>query len=171
MTHGGLRSDAGLSLIEIMVAMFIVGLASGFVVLSLPRTPTPLAEARLVLDGLLNDQRNAAVLGGEPRGLVIDDHEIRALVYRRGEWQRPRAFAQESVFQLPSQTELEIAGEEDPVFQTRIDQDAAIEPDIWFDPSGFATEALLELDWNGDRLWFAISEMGEVSIHETEPRN
>lgn len=167
MTPGELRSDAGLSLIEIMVALFIVGLASSFVVLSLPRSPTPLIEVRVILERLFEDQRVEAILGGVPRGLLIEDHEVSVLVFRGGEWRSPTGLRDEARIELHPETELTIEGEDAPVFQTTIDEDAPIEPDVWFDPSGFATASNMELVWREQSLGFEIRSNGEVIIHDT----
>lgn len=166
MQSGDLRSDAGLSLIEIMVALFIVGLASSFVVLSLPRSPTPLIEVRGTLDRLLNSQRTEAILGGAPRGLLLEENEVRVLVFDRGLWRAPTGLRDTPVFALHPDTEVVLEGDDEPVFQTTQDDDAPVVPDIWFDPSGFATEASLELNWRNQSVGIDISQTGEVTIHD-----
>ena len=91
MRSGPLASDAGLSLVEIMVALFIVGLTSSFVILSIPRSPTPLHEAQSLFEDQVRMAREAAMMSGSAYGVALEDHTLSPLIFRNGEWQAPPA--------------------------------------------------------------------------------
>ena len=92
MKQSDLKSDGGFSLVEIMVALFIVGLASSIVIVNIPRTPTPLEAARKEVEDLLKNSKHLADLSGEPYGVLLEEKAVVPLVFRDGEWRAPRGY-------------------------------------------------------------------------------
>ena len=128
------------------------------------------------IDAKLNSQRAVqhlshltgprVALGGAPRGLLLEENEVRVLVFDRGLWRAPTGLRDTPVFALHPDTEVVLEGDDEPVFRTTQDDNAPVLPDIWFDPSGFATEASLELSWRNQSVGIDISQTGEVIIHD-----
>lgn len=167
MRPGDLRSDAGISLVEIMVALFIVGLASSFVVLNLPRTPTPLEEARRQVEDVLTTSSKLADISGEPRGIKLRQDRLEVLVFRGGEWRAPNelnrlkdvVWGDDVSFSQPEDRKAR---------RQRPDQtgDEVVElvPDIWFDPTGIATPKTFDLSWKDDRYRFVVDQAGNLDV-------
>lgn len=167
MRRGDLRSDAGISLIEIMVALFIIGLASGFVILSIPPSPTPLEKVRREFEEAIYAARISAEIGGEARGLRIVEKQVSPLIFRHGNWQAPTGFRDGASFIVPEEVDFSLPEAPRQRFRTTEQEDEIVRPDIWFDPSGFASEYEFRLEWKNDQYWFAIDMSGEVSVNDT----
>ena len=167
MRRGDLRSDAGISLIEIMVALFIIGLASGFVILSIPPSPTPLEKARREFEEALYATRISAEIGGEARGLRIVEKQVSPLIFRHGTWQAPTGLRDGASFIVPDEVDFSLPEEPRQRFRTTEEEEVVIRPDIWFDPAGFASAYQFGLEWKNDQYWFEIDTSGEMSVNDT----
>lgn len=168
MQRGDLRSDAGISLVEIMVAMFIVGLASSFVVLNIPRTPTPLEEARRQVEDALITSARLADIGGEPRGVKLRVDRLELLVFRDGEWRAPNDFNRLKDVEWDEEVRLtvpETRRRPRPVSDE--EEEDVVQPDIWFDPTGIATAKQFDLSWKDGRYRFTIDQAGDLDVQST----
>ena len=166
MTGTRFRSDAGISLVEIMVALFIVGISSSFVILSIPRSPTPLEEARMQIEDLLRNSERVAQLSGQPHGLMLKKNAAELLVFRTGGWGPPddrNALANAS---WDEQVVLEREQRDTPRLRLE-EEDAPVLPDVWFDGSGIATEAEFDLRWKSSRYTFSITRSGNINVQKT----
>ncbi|MAK62221.1 MAG: hypothetical protein CMK09_14725 [Ponticaulis sp.] len=170
MTSGDLKSDGGFSLVEIMVALFIVGLASSLVIVNIPRTPTPLEAARRQIEELLSTSMQLADLSGEPYGVVLEESAVLPLVFREGEWRRPVGYNAPKIVRLHDAVRLTTDDLEQPRFQTTEDEEEVVTADLWFDPSGLATETEFELDWDGNKYVFNVSQAGKLDIQNVSRR-
>lgn len=82
-----LAPDAGLTLLEVLAVLFLVGLATGLVVMTAPRTRSGLYEARAVLVKTLQQASAEAALTGVPSGLRFEADGASWWVWREGAWQ------------------------------------------------------------------------------------
>ena len=166
MRSGPLASDAGLSLVEIMVALFIVGLTSSFVILSIPRSPTPLHEAQSLFEDQVRMAREAAMMSGSAYGVALEDHTLNPLIFRNGEWQAPPASTRLLTVQLPEAVELERTDIIEPrsVAFSLDDEPEPLRPDIWFDPSGIAETAVIEMRHKGGLVRFSVQRDGGLDV-------
>ncbi len=160
------QSDAGYSLIEIMVALFIVGLTTSFVVLSLPRGTAPIEKAKTGFERQIKLVRDISQSSGEAFGLLIEPHRASVLVFRRGEWVASDQFGENSVLKLDDELELEIR-EKTRRFENRLkseEEDVTIEPQLWFDASGIATAKTIVLSSDRQSITFDIARDGAVNV-------
>ena len=168
-----LPSDAGLSLVEIMVALFIVGLTTSFVVISLPRANQPLERFKTDLTRQLETLRTLSVTTGEPFGVELDDNTSRAIVFRRGEWIETGVIGELSRVIAPEDVDFDLLEEPRRQFEkSRIlndDETDPIIPDIWFDPSGIATtqDLAIRTETDDDHL-ISFSRTGRVNVIRTQ---
>lgn len=169
MKAGDLRSDAGLSLVEIMVALFIVGLASSFVVLNIPRTPTPLEEARRQVEDVLVTSARLAEIAGEPRGLKIRQDRLEVLVFRDGEWRAPKEFnSLKDVVWGEAVRMSRPVDRREARSQREDEEEESLQPDIWFDPTGIAEPGYFDLHWKSDRYRFTIDRSGGLDVQSSK---
>jgi len=164
------RSDGGFSLVEIMVALFIVGLASGFIILSIPRTPTPLEADRIQLENALRTSARIATFSGEPQGILIEDLTVQPLFFRDGVWQPPRDVGSLTAFTLSEDVRVNMPGKDEPRFNTTEEEDPLVRPDIWFDAGGIATEKEFQLAWKASAYRFEVDRSGNVNVVQTGSR-
>lgn len=78
--------QAGFTLVELMVALLVLGLLSAAVVLSLPPASGALATEAGHLAARLAAAARMSVLTGETRGVVFDDAGYTLLRLRAGRW-------------------------------------------------------------------------------------
>ena len=84
---GNKRSaQVGLSLIEMLVVLVIMGLVTGLVVLTAPSRTPPATTAAERLRGELTALRMRAITEGTPIGISAPGGIIRAHQYRNGAW-------------------------------------------------------------------------------------
>ena len=78
--------EGGFSLVELLVAVFIMALASTAIILAAPKRPDPAAAAVTRLAGLVTELVDGAVLTGETRSLLVGPSSIRMQTWRDGDW-------------------------------------------------------------------------------------
>ncbi|GAB4523487.1 MAG: hypothetical protein Tsb0010_07580 [Parvularculaceae bacterium] len=134
------RSRAGFTLVEVMTAIFILGLAAGLVILTQPvgREGAAGAAAEEVAARLRAAAREA-VVSGEPIGVAFGSDRLEFYRYRQGVW-RPAAPAPAP---LPARAGLTLA--EGPPRRRENGDDGLRDveipyPDIIYSPTGEATE-------------------------------
>ena len=162
-------SEAGLSLVEIMVALFIVGLSASFVMVSLPQSRSDLVRAGDAISRQVETLRETALSSGEPYGLRFTKTGVEALVYRAGDWvEPPRSL---SLQKLVFADKLSVEKSGTPAKKTRDFNDKAeasedVAPDIWFDPSGIASGDGFTLIEGADSIRFELQENGEFGVSD-----
>jgi type II secretion system protein H len=82
----GLYRDGGFSLVEIMVALFIMALASAMVVMAMPSRPDALQTETAQFETVLARTMDQAITRGQAQGIRFEEN--RYLVYTRinGRW-------------------------------------------------------------------------------------
>ncbi len=165
-------NEAGVSLVEIMVALFILGLTASLVVISLPTRGDDANTLAATLVAATETARERAYASGSAHGVYIREDGARVLVWRDGQWreiadQKTRISGNgDTGFQS-----LEILGGPVPVTvdlsdrRTSTDEaTAAFRPDIWFDPSGIATQTRLKLAGERVDMTLNVARSGEIDL-------
>lgn len=154
------RVEAGFSLMEIMVALFIVGLATSFIVLSFPRSGSALSDAEQEIARVLNDVKSAARTSGEPHGIRLEDGALDVVVYREGQWQRQTAFRMR---RAEWQDRVRIRRVDNTSSSLRESEtDSETRPVIWFDGSGIAASTPFEIASEEGRVRFELDLSGQI---------
>ncbi|MEM8616808.1 MAG: GspH/FimT family pseudopilin [Pseudomonadota bacterium] len=146
------RADAGMTLVEIMVVVFIIGLASTLVVLNLPRGASPAQRAAEGLQTQLIRWQDQAILSGAPIGLVVEEERYSAAIWRRGDWQAfgPVTALERQLRLTPEDIETQLA--------------AANGPSIVFDPTGVTPSARFRLAGQGEVFIISLTDDGDVRV-------
>lgn len=81
-----LPHDAGMSLIEVLVAVFIMALAAGMVAMTMRAPADPLAEAAARLERDITSAMDLALVTGAPQGLKLTDQGYQRVTWRNQTW-------------------------------------------------------------------------------------
>jgi len=126
------RSEAGFSLLELMVVIFIIGLLSGVAALTLPSSDggALLQKQRFKLIGSLRSARAEAVFSGHSLGLLWQRQRGEFYVLTADGWQKivQGVLAKNIELDERVQTELSVGGEvvsEDIGKPSRLDENAS----------------------------------------------
>lgn len=155
------HSEAGVSLIETLVAVAIIGVVATAVVLSIQPGSDPLDdEADRLLARLIFAEQDA-ISTGQPVGVVVEDAGLRYSFYRYVDrrWWPVRDNDALGAYQLMDGSRLLV---DDAILSAIIvadGEESPVIPAFWFDPAGMTepfrlrledTDTVLELAWNGD---------------------
>ena len=150
--------DAGFSIIELMVVVFVIGLVASFIVLSAPRQGSDLVRNTERVASLLSQASDEAVVSGNAYGAVFEGNTVQIVRRDDGIWNRSAT----GVVHLPAELSVSRVSGGD---QAR--PDAA--PDIWFDPIGMTTPARIEVS-DGRQIGFiSIRADGSVAAFAGQP--
>lgn len=140
MTRGH-QSESGFTLIEILMVVFIIGLASGIVIMSLPERASALQQDGIILQHDVDALANRAVLTGVPHALAFKGRSYEGFARQAGQWVAIRGVARELSTGIALR--IEDAG---PVGTAH----------IVFDPTGTPSGAKLSLTGQGERFDIAL---------------
>ena len=151
------ESESGLTLVEVMLVVFIVGLASSLVVMTIPRRQAPAQSVAQDFVQVLRDAQDQSILTGQPIGLQLNERDYTIVQWRRDRW-RPVA----PVRVVPRQMviEREKLRSRTP---TKLDEGW---PDVVFDPSGIVEPVRFVVRARAARYDIEIAEDGEVRLAE-----
>lgn len=144
------QANAGLSLIELLVVLAVVGLAATAVLLTLPDDRADLHRQAETFGRQLGHARDQAIVSGQPLRVVADTDGYRFERHHDGHWER----LQQPPFAA---------------HRWREGVHAALPPGspavaFRFDPVGVAEPARLELARGADRVAITIDPAGQVSL-------
>ena len=164
VTHSNYR---GFTLVELLVAVAVMGLLSATVMLTLPSGGD---RARVEAQRFLARVTTAAqdsILTGKPRGLAIDSQGYKFFWYREGQWQP-----------ADSRAELAAAEWDDDVIVTshpssNVGEEAVpAPPSVVFSPTGLVTPFSVDISGSGRRYTVTGSSTGGLAMvthAETQP--
>ncbi|MEL6414478.1 MAG: GspH/FimT family pseudopilin [Pseudomonadota bacterium] len=149
-------SERGMTIVEVLMVVFIIGLAAGIVTLTIPQRPTEEQAGAQAFARVLREAQDQAILSGQPIGLKLSENGYALLQWRRERWvPHGRAVA------LPRQ--LEVVEQEELIVDQQL---PANWPDLVFDPTGIVEMAEFQLRGRGIRIDVTINETGEVILVE-----
>ena len=151
-----LLNQRGMTLIEVMVVVFIIGLSAGIVVLTLPERPSQTSQAVTEFAHSVEQAQHRAMLMGTPVGLQLTEQGYRLLRWQNQTWQPERAR------QWPTQA-LDVRLLSDGYEDTETAR-PSLWPDLIFDPTGVNSPAEVQLVGRGERFAVTVRETGEVDI-------
>ena len=151
--HPYRASERGMTIVEVLMVVFIIGLTAGIVTLTIPQRPTLEQAKAQAFAQVLRDAQDQAIMTGQPVGLRFSDTG-----YAMVQWQRERWMVRGRPEQLPPR--LDIVPQADPTDH----------PDGWpdfvFDPTGIIEPATFELRGRGARIDISLNALGEVTLVE-----
>jgi len=145
--------ERGMTIVEVLMVVFIIGLTAGIVTLSIPQRPTLEQAKAQAFAQVLRDAQDQAIMSGQPVGVRFSETGYAIVQWQRNQWLlrgRPE--------QLPSRLDLvpqvELTGRPDGW------------PDHVFDPTGIVEPATFELRGRGIRIEISLNALGEVNLVE-----
>lgn len=162
--------EAGYTLVEILAAMFIIGLAAGLVVLSLPPPGDRVELEALAFAERLRVAADEAVVTGRTVGADIDASGYRFRERRAGEWSpvsdhralRPREWPQAAAVEA-----ARLGGVSDRGRLADLQTQPAAPPLVSFDPTGAATPAQIRISLDAADYVVSVDAAGAVSFTQT----
>ncbi len=150
--------DAGFSIIELMVVVFVIGLVASFIVLSAPRQGSDLVRNTERVAAVLSQASDEAVVSGNTYGALFEGNTVHLVRRDDGIWNRLAT----GVVHLPA--ELRVT----PVLSgNQVRPEAA--PDIWFDPIGMTTPARIEVSDGRQSRFIDVGADGSVAALAGQP--
>lgn len=151
-----LSSQSGMSLVEVLVALFILALASAAIVMTLPRQPSRLdrevARLELAIDRLADE----AIASGEVRAIRLGEDEYAAEAWRDSRWVALRR----SAHTLPSPLAISVSTSRRGLQES----DPKDWPHIVADATGIVSAQPLTLIEGTDRRVLTVSSSGMVEV-------
>lgn len=136
--------EAGFTLVEMLMVVFIIGLVSAIAVMNMPAPISPLREDGMLLQRDVNALSKRAVLTGIPHALEIQEGAYNGVYWQGEDWvkltQYGRALSED----------ISITLDEAPIEET----DAR----IIFDPVGIEATGLITLFSRGDTLQIFLGD-------------
>lgn len=131
-------SEAGFTLMEILMVVFIVGLSAGIVVMSLPERSDALQDETARLERVIEALSDRAVLSGNAYGLELTEVSYKAVIRQNEIWVPVAQYER----RLPRSVTLEVA-------DFKVEDEAAL---IVFDPAGVPTDIQIRLNMGVDQV-------------------
>lgn len=144
-----LSSDAGFSLVEVLMSVFIMALATSVIILTRPPPPDAMSVEVEQFQDMLEATTDKAILTGAPTGIRLSAEGYSQLVWREGEWVN----ISNQVVKLPDGASLEI-------LQRGEDQTG---PDIEMSPLGDVSPVQVNLAMRGRYLLLSIDAEGSIT--------
>lgn len=123
-----------MSLVEIMVTLSIIAVATSMILLTVPMRPRYKQEASRLQEAM-EQAASRSILTGQPMGLIIEEQSYSSAVWANGTW-RPLTH-----HRLPDDIRIRIDGSPPPMPQ----EDQAPTPAVLFDPLGHTKPVAIEL--------------------------
>ena len=147
------RSEAGLTLVEVMMVVFIIGLAASVAIMTLPPRESAAERGVREIRQALQDAHDRSVLTGEVIGLHPVEGGLKLVSWTGTEWlPAPRGD-----IRLPDDVRVELLAPED---RRGPRQDAPEQ--IVFNPLGPAEPVLLDVSWRTVSYRLTLLPDGDV---------
>lgn len=149
-------SERGMTIVEVLMVVFIIGLTAGIVTLTIPQRPTEEQAGAQAFARVLREAQDQAILSGQPIGLRLTERGYTLVQWRLEQW-----LPYGAPTLLPRQ--FDIVQQEDPAAITAKPDNW---PDLVFDPTGIVEMAEFQLRGRGIRIDVNLIETGEVILVE-----
>ncbi|MEO0983611.1 MAG: GspH/FimT family pseudopilin [Pseudomonadota bacterium] len=161
MRPRALPSDAGVTLTEIMVVLFILGLASSVIIMSAPDRPDPLEEEAGRLVATLRTAQDVAITSGRMVGFDARERSYEIMTRTGGaEWRVRREFGRT----LPEEIALDLDIDDLDIVED-VPQDW---PELLFDPLGGATPAVFTLRSGDETQTVRLDPNGDAVLERAD---
>lgn len=154
-------SQAGFSLLEVLVGVSILAVLTATVSLSLDRTTTPLSAEGERLAIRLTHAQQEAVITGRPTGIVVNENAYGFVTFLDGQWWPIRDHPSLDFHDLPAGFRISAQSH-----RAGTAEDGVVWPTIWFDPAGMDAPWRLRLDRQGQSVTIETGERGTVHLGE-----
>ena len=138
-----------MTLVEAMVALFIMALASSMIILSMPPRPAPIEVAIYKLADLAEAARNTALVKGSWTGIAQQSESYQIVSFQNGEWRPSRAPA----VRIEGELSFEVEREREDT-----------SPILQFGPTGTAQEETLTLMIGVNERSVRVSRDGTIVL-------
>lgn len=153
LTTRACASQAGISLVEMMVTLSIIALATSLILLTVPLRPQFKQEAGL-LQEVLEQTASRAMVSGQPMGVIIEGNSYSAAIWQDGTWRLLKTHL------LPGDIRLQIDGKP----PGPIEAGAPVIPAVIFDPLGHTRPVAIELVRNDILTSLTLGPDGKVEV-------
>ena len=166
MPQSRLPSDAGLSLVEILVAIAILALMATTVTLSMAPGSDPLRDEADRLALTFRHASQEAMVTGQPVGFALDGNGggYQFTTYVDGRWW---AINDHPTLGRHDLAERVMARLDDGWVVAAEAEDGRLLPDIWFDPAAMTDPFSLSLVHDGEALTLDWTSAGRVRISQS----
>ena len=148
-------TDAGMTLTEVLVAVFIMALAAGMVTMTMRPKTDPLAEAATRFEQDVTAALDLALVTGVPQGLLITEEGYQRVSWQNQAWSPAPSRGVKFTHSVAFDT-TRIA--------SRADSDTAtIIPDLILDTTGTAQGDPLTLTRDRETMTLTIAPNGQVT--------
>lgn len=141
-----------MTLVEVMLVMFIIGLASTVVVMTLPPQDSPARRMANELARTLQTAQDRAILTGSSVGVTLRDKSVGTAIWRRNAWQ-----ADSQTLQIPRAVNLRL-------LDNASDDRVMDVPTIIFDATGVNPDLSFRIDGRLEDIDLTFTAAGEVQI-------
>ena len=147
------RRQIGMTLVEVMTVLFIIGLTTSLVALTLPERPTQEQATAQAFARVLREAQETAILAGQPVGLKLEEQGYGLVRWRQNAWR-------------PQGRLVRLSPRMDITLRADIEDRPETWPEHVFDPTGIVEPAEFEFRARGVRIDIALNEAGEVRLVE-----
>ena len=143
------RTERGMTLVEVMVVVFIIGLTSSLVILTMPERADPAERAT---DDFARDVRQVAdraILTGRVQGIDLTDEG-----YGMAQWNGQWMTAPTRISNRAGPIQMRVIGE--------VEDNPLGQPELVFDPTGVNDPVQLEMKVGAKRFLLTVDANGDV---------
>lgn len=148
-----LASQAGMTLIEVLTVVFVVGLMSSIVVLTAPKEAPPERKFTDLLASSLEGAMDRAILSGVPVALRVTENAVYLEEWREAGWSRIDRSENKISGRFVAQMIEPIRGEDE-------------KAGLVCDPTGWVSPAFFRVTGRKERWDIIVQESGEVLREE-----
>ena len=143
--------ELGMSLIETLMALFIMGLASSMIILTMPQRPSEIEmETRKLLD-LAETAKRSALVRGAWTGISANDQSFQIVTYRDDAWV--------PLQRKPVRISLEVDSEDN-------SEDDERAPLLLFGPTGTARADRITLSAGAREQMIVVEHDGTITLEQ-----
>jgi len=153
--HAEREREAGISLVEVLAAVFIVGLMSSLIAFSLPQNPTPERVFANSLQSVIRNSMDRAILRGAPVAIDVQNNVIQVQDWKDAKWSGSDA---------PRVTvDGKIVTQRIEPYDPYRDE---VEPELICDPTGLVSPVVFSVSGKRERWNVIVTVAGEVELEE-----
>lgn len=143
--------EYGMTLVEVLAVLFIVGLMTGLAVLTVPRSAPPERQFATLLVETISTASDRAILMGSPVVVHVDNNEITLDDWQDGQWNEVPQFSAKLSGRFVTQ-------------QIEPSLDEKSRNKLVCDPTGIVTQAVYRITGRQERWDVLVDEDGGVRL-------